>query len=89
MKLFAIFFDRKLEFTLIEGRNRQIRKIVEAIGMNVVALHRFSFGGIKQVERVELRYVSSLLHVYYVHPLPILLDKYRTYTMLPRTPLPV
>ena len=47
LKLFAIFFDRKLEFTLIEGRNRQIRKMVEAIGMNVVALHRVSFGGIK------------------------------------------
>jgi 16S rRNA U516 pseudouridylate synthase RsuA-like enzyme len=43
LKLFAIFFDRKLEFTLIEGRNRQ--KMVEAIGM--VALHRVSFGGIK------------------------------------------
>ena len=39
--------SRKLEFTLIEGRNRQIRKMVEAVGLNVVALHRVSFGGIK------------------------------------------
>jgi pseudouridine synthase len=40
-------YARKLEFTLIEGRNRQIRKMVEAVGLNVVALHRVSFGGIK------------------------------------------
>lgn len=39
--------NRKLEFTLIEGRNRQIRKMVESIGLDVVNLHRISFGGIK------------------------------------------
>ena len=30
----------------MEGRNRQIRKMVEAIGCNVIALHRTSFAGI-------------------------------------------
>ena len=38
--------SRKLEFVLMEGRNRQIRKMVEAIGCNVIALHRTSFAGI-------------------------------------------
>jgi len=38
--------SRKLEFVLMEGRNRQIRKMVEAIGCNVVTLHRTSFAGI-------------------------------------------
>ena len=38
--------SRKLEFTLMEGRNRQIRKMVEAIGCNVMTLHRTSFAGI-------------------------------------------
>lgn len=39
--------SRRLEFTLTEGRNRQIRKMIEAIGMNVVNLHRTSFAGIR------------------------------------------
>jgi 23S rRNA pseudouridine2604 synthase len=33
--------------TLVEGRNRQIRKMMEAIGFNVVKLHRVEFMGIK------------------------------------------
>lgn len=36
----------KLQFTLTEGRNRQIRKMAEAVGLEVVALHRTSFAGI-------------------------------------------
>lgn len=35
-----------LQITLIEGRNRQIRKMAEAVGLNVVALHRVTFAGI-------------------------------------------
>ncbi len=31
---------------LTEGRNRQIRKMVEAIGLEVESLHRVSFAGI-------------------------------------------
>lgn len=38
--------SRHLEFVLTEGRNRQIRKMVEAIGHEVVNLHRLSFAGI-------------------------------------------
>jgi pseudouridine synthase len=38
--------SKKLEFILTEGRNRQIRKMVEAIGCNVITLHRTSFAGI-------------------------------------------
>lgn len=30
----------------MEGRNRQIRKMAEAIGLSVVKLHRTSFAGI-------------------------------------------
>ncbi|KAJ1437170.1 pseudouridine synthase, partial [Ochromonadaceae sp. CCMP2298] len=32
-----------LEFTLVEGRNRQIRRMAEAVGLNVLALHRTAF----------------------------------------------
>lgn len=38
--------DRVLEITLIEGRNRQIRRMAEAVGLEVVRLHRTSFAGI-------------------------------------------
>lgn len=38
--------SRRIEFTLTEGRNRQIRKMVEAIGLQVVSLHRVGFCGI-------------------------------------------
>lgn len=38
---------KKLEFTLIEGRNRQIRRMAEAVGLRVVSLHRISFAGIR------------------------------------------
>ena len=32
--------SRRLEFRLVEGRNRQIRRMAEAVGLNVVSLHR-------------------------------------------------
>ena len=32
--------------TLYEGRNRQIRKMMEALNYNVLKLHRVTFGGI-------------------------------------------
>ena len=38
---------KRLEFTLIEGRNRQIRRMAEAVGLQVVKLHRTSFAGIR------------------------------------------
>lgn len=36
-----------VQMTLVEGRNRQIRKMMEAIGFTVVRLHRVEFMGIK------------------------------------------
>jgi 16S rRNA U516 pseudouridylate synthase RsuA-like enzyme len=35
-----------LEITLVEGRNRQIRKMMEALGYRVLGLHRKEFMGI-------------------------------------------
>jgi pseudouridine synthase len=38
--------SRMVQITLIEGKNQQIRKMAEAVGLSVVALHRVSFAGI-------------------------------------------
>ena len=38
--------EKVLEITLIEGRNRQIRRMAEAVGLLVIRLHRTSFAGI-------------------------------------------
>jgi 16S rRNA U516 pseudouridylate synthase RsuA-like enzyme len=35
--------------TLVEGRNRQIRKMMEALGHAVIKLHRIEFMGIRLV----------------------------------------
>lgn len=35
------------QMTLIEGRNRQIRKMMQALGFRVVKLHRVEFMGIQ------------------------------------------
>jgi 16S rRNA U516 pseudouridylate synthase RsuA-like enzyme len=42
----VLFVCRKYQFILTEGRNRQIRKMVEAVGLEVKELHRSSFSGI-------------------------------------------
>ena len=39
-------YIRTFSFTLIEGRNRQIRQMANAIGCEVISLHRISFSGI-------------------------------------------
>ena len=39
--------------TLVEGRNRQIRKMMEAIGFTVVRLHRVEFMGIQLSNGLE------------------------------------
>lgn len=39
--------DRELEIVLREGRNRQVRRMVEAVGNRVVALHRIAFGPLR------------------------------------------
>jgi 23S rRNA pseudouridine2605 synthase len=36
--------DREIEITLREGRNRQVRRMLEAVGNEVVALQRVRFG---------------------------------------------
>jgi 23S rRNA pseudouridine2605 synthase len=36
-----------LEFTLFEGRNRQIRKMAEAAGLRIIRLTRIAIGNIK------------------------------------------
>jgi 23S rRNA pseudouridine2605 synthase len=36
--------EREIEITLREGRNRQVRRMLEAVGNGVVALRRVSFG---------------------------------------------
>eukprot|EP01041_Mallomonas_annulata_P007891 gene7891-16154_t len=38
--------SKRLCFTLTEGRNRQIRRMAEAVELNVMNLHRTSFSGI-------------------------------------------
>jgi 23S rRNA pseudouridine2605 synthase len=39
--------EREIEVTLREGRNRQVRRMVEAIENDVVALERVSFGSVE------------------------------------------
>lgn len=37
---------RAIRMTIVEGRNRQVRKMLAALGYDVIKLHRVSFGGI-------------------------------------------
>lgn len=50
----------RLEITIHEGKNRQVRKMCEAIGRKVLALHRSKIGGIgvKDLELGKWRYLS-------------------------------
>jgi 23S rRNA pseudouridine2604 synthase len=61
-----------LEITLTEGRNRQIRKMLDVLGYTVVDLHRLAFGPItlqgltkagdwSRLEGAELEWVQSLV----------------------------
>ena len=51
----------RLEITIHEGKNRQVRKMCEAVGRKVLALHRSKIGGIevKNIELGKWRYLSK------------------------------
>ena len=51
----------RIEITIHEGKNRQVRKMCEAIGRNVMALHRSKIGniGVKDLKIGEWRYLSK------------------------------
>ena len=51
----------RLEITIHEGKNRQVRKMCEAVGRKVLALHRKKIGGIgvKDIELGKWRYLTA------------------------------
>ena len=51
----------RLEITIHEGKNRQIRKMCEAINKKVLALHRSKIGniGVKDLKIGTWRYLNS------------------------------
>jgi 23S rRNA pseudouridine2605 synthase len=59
--------EREIEIVLREGRNRQVRRMVEAVGNRVVALKRIGFGPLRlgklgegQARRLSAREVEEL-----------------------------
>lgn len=51
----------RLEIVIHEGKNRQVRKMCEAVGRNVVALHRSKIGdiGVKDLQLGTWRFLSE------------------------------
>ena len=51
----------RLEITIHEGKNRQVRKMCEAVGRKVLALHRSKIGeiGVKDIELGKWRYLTA------------------------------
>ena len=51
----------RLEITIHEGKNRQVRKMCEAVGRKVLALHRSKIGniGVKDLELGKWRYLTD------------------------------
>ena len=51
----------RLEITIHEGKNRQVRKMCEAVGKNVLALHRAKIGklDVKDLKIGEWRYLKE------------------------------
>lgn len=51
----------RLEITIHEGKNRQVRKMCEAVGHKVIALHRSKIAGIgvKDIPLGKWRYLTS------------------------------
>ena len=64
VKILKIDSEKKIsrvEITIHEGKNRQVRKMCEAVGRKVLALHRSKIGNIvvKDLELGKWRYLSS------------------------------
>lgn len=51
----------RLEITIHEGKNRQVRKMCESVGRRVIALHRSKMGniGVKDIELGKWRYLKD------------------------------
>ena len=51
----------RLEITIHEGKNRQVRKMCESVGRKVLALHRSKIGniGVKDIELGKWRYLKD------------------------------
>ena len=51
----------RLQITIHEGKNREVRKMCEAIGKNVIALHRARIGAldVKDLKLGEWRYLDK------------------------------
>lgn len=51
----------RIEITIHEGKNRQVRRMCEAIGKKVLALHRSKIGDIevKDLKLGEFRYLTN------------------------------
>ena len=51
----------RLEITIHEGKNRQVRKMCEAVGRKVIALHRSKIGnlGVKDLKLGTWRYMTK------------------------------
>ena len=52
--------NSRLEITIHEGKNRQVRKMCEAVGRKVIALHRSKIGnlGVKDLKIGTWRYLT-------------------------------
>ena len=52
----------RVELTIYEGKNRQVRRMCEAIGKKVVALHRSKIGNInvKDLKLGQWRYLRKV-----------------------------
>ena len=51
----------RLEITIHEGKNRQVRRMCESVGRKVLALHRSKIGniGVKDIELGKWRYLKD------------------------------
>ena len=64
VKILKIDTEKKIsrvEITIHEGKNRQVRKMCEAVGRKVIALHRSKIGnlGVKDLKLGTWRYMTK------------------------------